>query len=328
MSNDSFAAHLRIAARTVAMWHQKPDRVPNSEMQQVLDTVLERAGDGTKVRLSMNLDKLNDPVPEATNPIPDDSSPAAADETVATSSLRYTPSSATMTGEVADAADGDFMGWLQVAHEATAPPDGSDVGQILRWYRKHERLTQQDVASLLNTTQSRLSKLEKGTQALSDVTELRYIARKLGIPPERLGVLPDQSRDGNPFPSHVSDRPGKVRDSQERWRDTRRELNANRATLGDLAAELYPREQRIPGTTVLTSPSWVPDGPVDLADIELAWRAESPTPQIEGKSPESAGARPLMANGERYGRYSRALRDLARPRLLDNRVSYRLLMEK
>jgi len=297
-------------------------------MQQVLDTVLERAGDGTKVRLSMNLDKLNDPVPEATNPIPDDSSPAAADETVATSSLRYTPSSATMTGEVADAADGDFMGWLQVAHEATAPPDGSDVGQILRWYRKHERLTQQDVASLLNTTQSRLSKLEKGTQALSDVTELRYIARKLGIPPERLGVLPDQSRDGNPFPSHVSDRPGKVRDSQERWRDTRRELNANRATLGDLAAELYPREQRIPGTTVLTSPSWVPDGPVDLADIELAWRAESPTPQIEGKSPESAGARPLMANGERYGRYSRALRDLARPRLLDNRVSYRLLMEK
>jgi hypothetical protein len=32
-----------------------------------------------------------------------------------------------------------------------------------------------------------------------------------------------------------------------------------------------------------------------------------------------------MASGERYDRYSRALRDLAKPRLLDNRVSYRLL---
>ena len=32
-----------------------------------------------------------------------------------------------------------------------------------------------------------------------------------------------------------------------------------------------------------------------------------------------------MASGKRYDRYSRALRDLARPRLLDNRISYRLL---
>jgi transcriptional regulator with XRE-family HTH domain len=220
------------------------------------------------------------------------------------------------------------MGWLQVAHAASAPPDGSDVGQIIRWYRTHGGLTQQDVAARLNTTQSRLSKLEKGTQALRDVTELRHIARKLGIPPERLGVLPDHSADAHPLASHVSDRPGQIRDSQERWRGIRRLLNAHRAVLGDLAAELYPAEQRIPGTTVLTSASWVPDGPVDLGDIELAWRGESPTPKLGGKAPQSAGARPLMAcgeHGERYDRYSRALRDLARPRLLDNRVSYRLL---
>jgi transcriptional regulator with XRE-family HTH domain len=192
------------------------------------------------------------------------------------------------------------MGWLQVAHEATAPPDGSDVGQILRWYRRHQKLTQQQLAELLNTTQSRLSKLEKGTQALKDVTELRYIARKVGIPP------------------------GKIRDSQDHWREVRRQLNANRPTLGDLAAELYPH-QRIPGTTVLASTSWVPDGPVDLADIELIWHTDAPSPKIGGKAPESAGARPLMANGERYICYSCALRDLARPRLFDNRVSYRLL---
>lgn len=217
------------------------------------------------------------------------------------------------------------MGWLQAAHSASAPPDGSDVGQIIRWYRTREGLTQQEAAARLNTTQSRLSKLEKGTQALRDVTELRHVARQLGIPPERLGVLPDHSADARPFASHVSDRPGPARDSQERWRDIRCQLNAHRVVLGDLAAELYPAQQRIHGTTVLTSASWMPDAPVDLADIDLAWRAEAPAPKLDGQVSQSAGVRPLMANGARYDRYSRALRDLARPRLLDNRVSYRLL---
>jgi transcriptional regulator with XRE-family HTH domain len=110
---------------------------------------------------------------------------------------------------------------LQVAHAASAPPDGSDVGQIIRWYRMREGLTQQDLAAELNTTQSRLSKLEKGTQVLRDVAEWRHIARKLGIPPERLGVLPDRSADFRPFASHVSDRPGPARDSQEQWREVR-----------------------------------------------------------------------------------------------------------
>jgi len=123
------------------------------------------------------------------------------------------------------------MGWLQVAHCATAPPDGSDVGQIIRWYRRRLGLTQQDVAARLNTTQSRLSKLAKGSQALRDVRELRHIARMLGIAPERLGVLPDRSEEAGPFASHVSDGPGEVWASQERWRSIRGQLNANRAAL-------------------------------------------------------------------------------------------------
>jgi hypothetical protein len=44
------------------------------------------------------------------------------------------------------------MGWLQVAPAVSAPPDGSDVGQIIRWYRNHEGLTQHDAAARLNTT--------------------------------------------------------------------------------------------------------------------------------------------------------------------------------
>jgi transcriptional regulator with XRE-family HTH domain len=325
MTNEAFAAHLGTAVRTVATWHQKPERVPSAEMQQALDTALERAGEGARARFAMNVaDTATGPKP----PSPPFESSAHAAEDGTASAVEDPPATASTyhhEGNDEQTADGSFMGWLQVAHAVSAPPDGSDVGQIIRWYRTHEGLTQQEAAVRLNTTQSRLSKLENGAQVLRDVTELRHIARTFGIPAERLGVLPDHSADARPHASHVSDRPGPIRDGQERWREIRCQLNAHRALLGDLAAELYPAQQRIPGTTVLTSASWMPDGPLDLADINLAWRPEAPTPQLGGKASQSTGVRPLMASGERYNRYSRALRDLARPRLLDNRVSYRLL---
>src|ERR687894_2546938 len=55
MTNESFATHLGTAVRTVATWHQKPDRVPNAEIQQALDTTLERAGEGAQARFTRNL---------------------------------------------------------------------------------------------------------------------------------------------------------------------------------------------------------------------------------------------------------------------------------
>ncbi|MCY7343666.1 MAG: helix-turn-helix domain-containing protein [Pseudonocardia sp.] len=202
---------------------------------------------------------------------------------------------------------------------AAAPPDGSDVGEVIRWYRQREGLTQQDAATLLNTTQSRLSKLEKGSQALRDIVELRHVASKLGIPPERLGVLPDRSGDATPRAEAVSLDPGPVRDSQERWRGVRAELNGHRALLGDLASDLYPAEQRIAGTSVLTAEGWMPDEPVDLAAVEVQWLPESPPSDITGKALEAAGSRAALPSGKPYDRYSRALRDLARPKLFDNR---------
>ncbi|WP_222598248.1 helix-turn-helix domain-containing protein [Lentzea tibetensis] len=212
-----------------------------------------------------------------------------------------------------------------MAGSAAAPPDGSDVGEVIRWYRQREGWTQQEAAERLNTTQSRLSKLEKGSQALRDVNELRFIASRLSIPPERLGILPDRSSDRIPHPGTVSTTPGAPHDSQEHWRAVRAEMNRNRAHLGDLAAEMYPQSQRIPNTTVLTRAGWMPDRPVDLADVKLCWLGdENAHPTITGTSPETEGVRPLTAQGTPYNRYSRALRDLARPRLLDNRVSYRL----
>jgi transcriptional regulator with XRE-family HTH domain len=196
---------------------------------------------------------------------------------------------------------------------------------VIRWYRQREGLTQQDAAELLNTTQSRLSKLEKGSQALRDVDELRFIASKLSIPPERLGILPDHSADSVPQPRTVSSAPGTPRDSQERWKFVRAQMNQNRALLGDLAGDLYPVTRRVSNTTVLTCPEWMPDGPVELSKVQLHWLPEDTAPPpITGGLPETEGVRPLTAQGTHYNRYSRALRDLARPRLLDNRISYRL----
>ncbi|MQA64160.1 MAG: helix-turn-helix domain-containing protein [Actinophytocola sp.] len=216
-------------------------------------------------------------------------------------------------------------GWLHATPAVAAPPDGSNVGEVVRWHRKRQRLTQQEAAALLNTTQSSLSKLEKGATSLG-VDDLRFITERLGIPPEQLGILPDRSADAVPRPEKVSSSAGAEMESQRWWKAVRSELNANRAQLGDLAAELYPSVLHIPGSTVLTKPEWVPGQPTEVGDVRLRWRTEEPAkPEITGSIKQTEGVRPLAADGARYSRYSRALRDLARPKLLDNRVSYRLL---
>lgn len=215
--------------------------------------------------------------------------------------------------------------WLHVTPAVPAPPDGSNVGEVIRWHRKRRNLTQQEAAALLSTTQSSLSKLENDTTSLG-IDELRFIADKLGIPPDQLGLLPDRSAEAIPKPEKVSTAPGAPLESQQWWCAVRRELNENRARLGDLASELYPKAHRISESTVLTIPEWMPDKPVELRDVELQWLLEDAAkPPIVGTIEQTAGVRPLAADCARYSRYSRALRDLARPKLLDNRVGYRLL---
>ena len=43
MTNESYADYLKVSARTVAYWKERPDTVPKQRMQSVLDTGLERA---------------------------------------------------------------------------------------------------------------------------------------------------------------------------------------------------------------------------------------------------------------------------------------------
>ncbi|MFO7193028.1 MAG: helix-turn-helix domain-containing protein [Thermocrispum agreste] len=216
--------------------------------------------------------------------------------------------------------------WLYVAGSSDAPPDGSNAGDVIRWFRQERGLSQTEVAELLHTTQSRVSKIENG-DILLKLDELREVAARLSIPPEHFGVLPDCSADSVPDPRQISDLQGSEWESQQAWRVVRSELNAHRVTLSDLAADLYPGFARIPGTTILTRDDWTPGEPVELADIRLTWRPDDrmPIPAITGSIEQTAHVRPLTATGARYRRYSLALRDLARPRLLDNRFGYRLL---
>ncbi|WP_199546623.1 NUDIX hydrolase [Streptomyces sp. N35] len=49
-TNERFAERLGIGVRTVASWHNKPTTKPTSEIQAVLDTAYERAGEAVRTR--------------------------------------------------------------------------------------------------------------------------------------------------------------------------------------------------------------------------------------------------------------------------------------
>jgi 8-oxo-dGTP diphosphatase len=53
MTNEAFAERLGISVRTVATWHADPEIVPRSEMQQILDTTYERAGEAVQRRFGL-----------------------------------------------------------------------------------------------------------------------------------------------------------------------------------------------------------------------------------------------------------------------------------
>jgi transcriptional regulator with XRE-family HTH domain len=127
---------------------------------------------------------------------------------------------------------------------------------------------------------------------------------------------PDQPA---PRPSTVTEH---ARHSQQEWLRIRQAPGARGRELNELAAWLYPKEQRAPGGHVLAGPGWLLEQPVELDRVRLVWSDEqSPAPRPAPLD----HVLPLTDRGERYASYSRAVRDLVRPRLLENRLSYRLL---
>lgn len=117
---------------------------------------------------------------------------------------------------------------------------------------------------------------------------------------------------------------GRTATSHQDWLRTRRLLNQHRMTLARAAAQLYPESIRLAGTNILMPQHWQLPEPVDLTTIDLTWR-DTPPPPVNGQHRETRPLRPLRERGQPYSRYSRAMRDLDRPRLFENRVCYRLL---
>ncbi|GAA2982703.1 helix-turn-helix transcriptional regulator [Actinokineospora diospyrosa] len=180
--------------------------------------------------------------------------------------------------------------------------------------RKASGYTQESLAEALGVDRTTVSTWEAGSHEPSPhlrpgLGSLLAVSRRelTDIPDEANGVV--RSSGGS----------AEIRRSQQEWLRTRRAEGARGRELSELAAWLYPESARGPGGHVLRGPGWLLDEPVELDGVRLGW-AETPPPP----GPVVEHVLPLTDRGTPYGDYSRAVRDLVRPRLMENRPSYRL----
>jgi hypothetical protein len=116
-----------------------------------------------------------------------------------------------------------------------------------------------------------------------------------------------------------------VAGSQQKWLRLRRALGAQHAVLARTAAQLYPEHDRLADTGLITRSGWLLAQPIELSDLRLSLTATTQPPLITGAEEESNDTRPLLEAGRRYSRYSAAMRDIAKPRLFENRPGWRLV---
>jgi transcriptional regulator with XRE-family HTH domain len=210
------------------------------------------------------------------------------------------------------------------APEQSRSRDGSDAAVVLAAFMEERGLTQAQLADTLGVDRTYVSKVLSGSRQIRDVGRLRLVARTIGVPPERFGLVPDPEKTAvETGQGHILARD--VREGVDAWRKVRTALNHRRPQLTRTAVALYDGAERIAGTPLITSPGWMPDEPMDLGTLKLTWVDESLPHAITGGEAESEHCRPLMPHGGRYPRYCHAIRDLDPPSLFENRISYRLL---
>ncbi len=204
--------------------------------------------------------------------------------------------------------------------------DEAQPNAALRERRLRRGWSQQELADAVNDlaagrgvpivlTANDVSRWERGIVVTPQPLTRRLLAELLQVAPEELGF--GTAADPDPGPD--------VRRSRQRWIEQRRSLNQRRRELTRVAAALYPEGLRLADTGMLLPPAWRLPEPVDLTAVTLAWREDAPPPRVDGHEDESRDVRPLRTPERRYERYHRALRDLDPPRLLENRLCYRLL---
>lgn len=216
----------------------------------------------------------------------------------------------------------------------------------LRAHRDAAGLTQADVAARINraatdegrggggVTANTVSRWERGA-IIPGPLYRRLLAHLFGAAVDQLGLTVDRTEPETgrtpveellmgptPAPTVVDPR---VAHSQREWRTTRQALNEQRPALTRYATRVYDPHVELDDTGLIAAPGWLPDRPVDLADIELVHDPDAPSPELDGSEPESAHVRPCADLARPYPRYTQAIRDLDHPRLFDNRASWRLL---
>jgi transcriptional regulator with XRE-family HTH domain len=204
--------------------------------------------------------------------------------------------------------------WL--IRPASLPAD--DTGAVLRAWRASTDHSQVETARLLGMTQQNLSQIESGRQMMSYEVRQRAVS-VLGISAEDLGLSPGRPR---------AELDAAVATDQARWRQERRWLNQHRSELARLAVGLYPAEHRVPETSLIAGPGWIPDEPVELRSLRLTLDEQPHRVAIDGCEAETLPTRPLCAPGQRFDSYTSAIRHLDPPRLFESRPSYRLLGEQ
>jgi transcriptional regulator with XRE-family HTH domain len=194
-----------------------------------------------------------------------------------------------------------------------------EAGTVLRAWRVAHGRRQAEIAAALGTTQQHLSQIENGKRPLS-IEQRRLIVRELGIAPEDLGLAPAARRLIGPGGSDPE-----ARASQLVWRNERRWLNQHRSDLARLAVSLYPSDARVPRSTLIAPSGWRLADPIELGSVEIVLDEGPQTVKVDGSEAESAPVRPLRTTGERFDRYTAAVRHLDPPTLFESRPSYRLL---
>jgi hypothetical protein len=69
----------------------------------------------------------------------------------------------------------------------------------------------------------------------------------------------------------------------------------------------------------------MPKRPLRLEQVRLTWQPDPPPPRVAGTEPQSFLVRPLRDDGQRYGSYAEAMREVDPPGIFENRPCYRLL---
>ncbi|MET7717379.1 transcriptional regulator [Streptomyces sp. NPDC005407] len=116
--------------------------------------------------------------------------------------------------------------------------------------------------------------------------------------------------------------------SQARFCEQRTDISARFGELCEISADMHiaarPSLARIGATALLWEDAMRPPAPVRLDRLRLAWDPALP-PQNPKLLKAARHVLPKVAKRARYGRYSLAMGDLARPSLFEDRFSFRLV---